>query len=300
MLTTLSQISWILAGFAVGHILRRTGVAKEHDGSFLFRLVFYVCVPALVFNSLARVEITQHLLLFTLLSTLFYVVGYAVGVPILRRMELAPLQKPVFLIGAMGVNSIFAIPFLQSIYGSPGIARYVAFDIANTILLYSWAYSVAVRANPLHEGGGMLVNRLVKSPPLYGIAVGLVVNVFNIKVPDALMNTASTFSAPTGFLVTLAIGVVLHPQREDLAVALRTIAVRMGTAIAVGVAMIIVFGLHGLDRTAVLLFCVSPIAFSTATFASLENLDTRFAAGTLSISLVFAIVASTAVVLVFA
>ena len=208
MLTTLSHIAPILVGFAVGHVLRRTGIASEHDGSFLFKLVFYACIPALVFNSLATVEITHHLLIFSLFSGLLYVVGFVAGRLVLLRHSLPESQVPVFLIFAMGVNSLFVLPYLQYLYGAEGVARFVAYDALNTVILYTWAYSVAVRANPAHRGNHALARKLLKSPPLYGIAAGLVVNVGDWQMPSAVLNTTSAFSASTGFLVTLAIGIM--------------------------------------------------------------------------------------------
>ena len=59
--------------------MRRTEVASERDSSFLFKLVFYVCIPALEFYSLSTVELTRHLLVFSLLATFLYVFGFLVG-----------------------------------------------------------------------------------------------------------------------------------------------------------------------------------------------------------------------------
>jgi predicted permease len=300
MLSTLSHITPILVGFLAGYALRRGGVASQSDGAFILKLVFYVCIPALVFNSLATVDITQHLLVFSLFSSLLYVVGFIVGKAVLRGLSLSIPQGPVFLIFAMGVNSIFALPYLQYLNGAPGIARYVAFDVSNTILLYTWAYAVAVRANPAHQGRHALTRKLLKSPPLYGIAVGLVVNFFDWQMPSAILNTTSAFSATTGFLVTLAIGIMLHVNRDEFSTSLRAIVVRMSTAWLVGLAIVFAFHLHGDDRMAVLLFACAPVAFSAATFAALEDLDVVFAARTLSVSLAVSIALTTTVALVFA
>ena len=47
-MSTLVALSPVLAGFAAGYILRRTGLAAVKDGSFLLLLNLYVCMPALV------------------------------------------------------------------------------------------------------------------------------------------------------------------------------------------------------------------------------------------------------------
>lgn len=300
MLSTLSQLLPILCGFLVGFVLQRTQISKPTDSEFLFKLIFYVCTPALIFYSLSTVNLSGHLLVFSLLAVLLYVIGFGMGKLMVDKLPLTSLQKPIFLIASMGLNSIFVLPYLQSLYGPEGIARFAAYDLANTILLYSWAYSIAVHANPLHKGDGILRKRLLRSPPLYAVVIGLVVNVSQLNVPVAITDIAKTFSAPTGFLVTVAIGMVLHPKRAGLSISLRVIAMRTITALAVGLAVISIFDLTGIDRVAVLLMAVAPVAFSSATFASLENLDVKFAAGTLSVSLAIGIVLTTAVAVLFA
>jgi predicted permease len=301
VLDTLSQITWILAGFAIGVILRRANVAAESESGFLFRLIFYVCVPALAFASLSTVDLDSHLLIFSALPISFCAVGIVAGRLIAPRLDLQPLQVPVFIMLAMGVNSIFVLPFALSIYGTEGAARYIAYDMVAMMCTYIWTYSVAVRANPSHHGmKGVVRKKLLRSPPLYGIVAGLAVNAFDVNVPAALANTALTFSAPTGFLVTLATGIALKPVLTDVPVAAKVILARTGTALIIALLFVAVFDLQGIDRTMVLLFAVAPLTFSSVTFSSLENLDVRFAAASLSISLVVGIVFATSVALTFA
>jgi predicted permease len=135
---------------------------------------------------------------------------------------------------------------------------------------------------------------------LYGIAAGLVVNVGDWHLPSAVLNTTSAFSMSTGFLVTLAIGIMLHVNTDGFRISIQAIVVRTATAMLLGLVIVTVFGLSGNDRTAVMLFSTAPLAFSAATFASLENLDVGFAARTLSISLAVSVVLTTSVALLFA
>ena len=75
MADTLLKIRPVLLGFVGGFLLRRFGVAEHRDGDFLFRLVFSVCLPALIFTSLSTVRITAALAVYPLSSALFTVTG---------------------------------------------------------------------------------------------------------------------------------------------------------------------------------------------------------------------------------
>ena len=60
------------------------------------------------------------------------------------------------------------------------------------------------------------------------------------------------------------------------------------------------FGLTGVDRAVLLLLGVSPVAFVTVAFASLENLDTKLATSTLSLAMAARLVLSSGIVLLAA
>ena len=76
---TLLKVLPVMLGFVGGFLLRRFRVAEPRDGDFLFRLVFYVCVPALMFTSLSTVQITAALAVFPLSSALFTLVGFVLA-----------------------------------------------------------------------------------------------------------------------------------------------------------------------------------------------------------------------------
>jgi hypothetical protein len=65
---------------------------------------------------------------------------------------------------------------------------------------------------------------------------------------------------------------------------------RLGTSLLIGVGIIALFDLTGVERAVLLALCVAPVGFNTVTFASLENLDVRLATGTTSLSLIAGLV----------
>jgi predicted permease len=275
----------VVVGIGAGILLRRLAAVDRSAGELVFRLVFYVCIPALMFRSLATVTITGELLVFLLTPPVVVALGYLLAVPVAHRMGLNPRQAAVFVVASMMINSGFMLPFIQALYGAEGVARVAAFDAVNTVLTFTWAYHRAARGNPEHQGESMLVSRVLRSPPLYGIAAGLAVNLSGLPVPAAVGDVASTFGSATALLIPLGIGILFTPVPEDLSRAARVVAVRLVAGLVVGVGVIALFGLGGMDRTIMLLLSVAPVAFVTVTFATLENLDTRLATAALSLSL---------------
>lgn len=283
----------VVAGFVAGYALRSTGVATAREGDFLFLLNMYVCLPALVFLSLARVEITVALMVFPAAALVMVGTGYLCGRGIVALRGLRTPQAPVVVMGFMMVNSAFALPFAEALYGPAGVARIAAFDAVNTTLVFTAAYAVAARGNPLHRGESVLVSRILRTPPLYAIALGLLANLAGVSLPQPLVGTLSPFAAATPVLIALGTGIAFRPVRGQFRSAGRFALTRVLVGLAVGVSIVLALGLDGPDRGVLLLLSVSPLAFFSVTFASLENLDVDLAAQSLAVSLLAGFVLAT-------
>jgi malate permease and related proteins len=274
VLETLLRLLPVFIGIGSGMLFRRLGVAQARDGDFLFRVVFYICLPALMFLALATVRLGGPLALYPIAALIAVTAGHLAGRWIGRWGHWPRQQYAVLLTGAMIVNTGFA------------------FDAVNTTLVFSWAYYTAARGNPAHRGGPLLLDRLLKSPPLYAIAAGAAVNALSISVPDAVTRALTPFATATATVISIAVGIMLALPREDFWTAATVVAARLGSGLVVGVLLVVLLGLDGMDRTILLLLAVAPVGFVTVTFASLERLDVRLAANALSLSMVGSFVLS--------
>lgn len=298
MLSTLVVLAPVAAGFGAGVVLRSRGVANARDGDFLFLLNMYVCLPALVFLALSKVELTPGLMVFPVAALGMVGVGYLVGRGLRSSRGMASSRGAVVVIGFMIVNSSFALPFAEALYGEAGVARIAAFDIVNTTLVFTVAYAVAARANPEHSGGSVLLGRLARTPPLYGIALGLLVNVTDVTPPEEVVAVLRPFGEVTPVLIAVATGILFRPVGGGFRAAGRFAGGRLVLGLTVGTAIVLALDLQGADRGVLLLLSVAPLGFFAVTFASLENLDVDLAAQALAVSLLGSFVLSLGVSLV--
>jgi len=292
VLDALLRLLPILVAVAVGFTLRRLKMADHQDGETVFKIVFYVFLPALIFLALSTVDLSATFLAFPVAAVAIIAAGYLGGVVVARRAGLSPIQRAVVVCGSMMVNTVFALPFVQALYGVEGVARVAAFDAVGTTSTFTFAYYVAARANPLHHGRSILLNRLARSPALYAVAGGLLVQLAGVKVPAAVTTTLQPFGAATGVVIALGLGILFDPLGGELRRAALAVGTRLTTAITVGAAMMLLFHLEGMDRAVLLLIAVAPLSFSSVTFASLENLDVSLATNGLSLSLVISLLLS--------
>lgn len=296
--TALLHLVPLFAGVAAGIALVRSGVATREHGRFVFVFAFHVCVPALVFDAVSTAELTGSVVVLPLAALLAVCGGYAAGWLVSRRMKLPPPRLAVFLMACMIVNTGFTYPFVDAQLGDEGVARLVVFDVVNAALVLTWVYAIAVRANPRGSNTARMWRKLVTSPPLWGFVAGVVVNVAGLRVPQVLTDLADAFGGPTSFLITVGIGMLLVFERGEVRIGVRAIATRLGTSLAIGLTVIAVFGLDGVERAVLLALCLAPVGFNTVTFASLEDLDVRLASGTVSLSLVASLVLVPAVLVI--
>ena len=186
----------------------------------------------------------------------------------------------------MNVNTGFILPFVQGLYGVDGVARIAAFDAVNTTLTFTWRAYVAARGNPRHTGrGSWMVRRFATSPPLYGIAAGLLVSAFGLHVPVVIADPLAVFAGATGILLAIGVGIPFQLPGKGAGKAALVFVGRLVSALAVAVALVLILGLTGTDRTVLLLLGVAPTPFFIVAFATMENLDVRLTVNVLSFSM---------------
>ena len=283
----------VLASLVLGVLLRLSGVAGEREGQFTLRLVFTVCQPALVLLSVSAVDLTPGVALFAGVVPAMVAAGYVAGRLTGRSRTFAGPSVPVVVIASMMLNSGSVLPWAEALFGPAGVARIAVSDAVSAVLTFTWAYWTAARGNPRRRGGPPPVGRLLRSPPLYGVAAGLAVNLGGGALPGEVVRVLAPFASTTTVLIALGTGMLLTlPGSADLGRASRIVAARLGTSLMVALAVALLVPLSGTDRALLFLLAAAPVAFVTVTFAVLEELDVRLATASLSLSLLASVVLS--------
>jgi predicted permease len=288
----------VLIGLLAGFGLRRVGLVDQRDGESVFKLVFYVFVPAVTFTSLSTVDLDASLAVFPAASVAMTGVGYVGARFAAARAKLDTVPAAVIVSSCTAVNTAFQLPLAQVLFGADGVARIAAFDVVNTVVTFTLAHLVAARANPEHAGKQVPLSRLAKNPALYAIAAGLLVNAWDVSLPSTIAAPVAQVGAVTAVLIPVGVGILFEPVRHGRLLAMLMVATRLTTGLAVSVALVLLLGLSGADRTVLLLIGAAPVIFAAVAFASVENLDVRMATNGLSLSLVVSVVTSVLVVVV--
>ena len=290
----------VIAGFAAGYLLRRTGSANSSDGQFLLLLNLLVCMPALMLRAVSRVPLDMELLVFPLSALLMVSAGRLIGGFTVRRMHLEQ-QGAILVMSFMVVNSAFALPFVEAIYGAAGVARLAAFDVVNNALVMTWVYAIAARAHPDGgERGGRWLGFVLRTPPIYAVLTGLLLNTTGTGVPAIAGGVVDVFAAASPLVISVGTGILLVSQHQAARRAVAVSMTRPVVGLCLTALLAVVLGLDGVDLGVLLLLGAAPVGFVVVTFASLERLDAELAAKCLTLSLLVSLALSTGLAFVLA
>jgi len=259
----------IAAGYAVG----RLGVLGPHAQEAMGRLGFFVLSPPLLFTVLAEADLGR------LFSEVLPVSAIAALVPMAAFLAIALAIRhravPEAVVGALGSGYVNAANI-----GIP-VSVYVLGDAAASapVILLQLAFlaPLALTVLDLSTSGRISVGRVllqpVRNPLLIGSALGLVVAITGVELPEQLMAPFELVGAAAVPVILLSFGMSLHgrrilepgPERADAVIA---IVLKLALApLAAWAAGRLLFGMEGHELFVVVVLAALPAAQNVFNFA---------------------------------
>jgi malate permease and related proteins len=277
-----------IAIFLVGAVLRSTGLLTKRHAEKLASLVFTVSLPATILVSLDRLS-------FALIPWKLPLAAWLVTVPLVLCAWLAArglnVSRPTeggLLLGAGCINSVyFAYPVSLATFGEAGLAQAILFDLGQTLLTLTVLYGLALWYGAGTATPRSAVMRLVASPPLWALAVMLVMKWRALHLPLWLHDGLVPFHLTTTPLASLVLGLSISVSavRRTAPLALLGVVLRMAGGLLIGALVVRVLGLSGLERAIVLLISGMPSAVMAVIFAAETGLDEDLVASIVALSI---------------
>ena len=208
MLTSLQALVSIFAFFALGAILRATKVASREHSQFIFRLVFFVTLPALAFGAISDTLLTPRSFALPLIGFLVNLVCALTAVAYARFSNLYPTLAGSVVLGASITNMVFMFPFVLVSLGREALADAVLYDVGNAVFLATGAYAISSRFGA-HGAASMLASlgNMLRSPLFVAVFAAVIVNVNGWNVPALVDSVLGPLGAMTMPLILIALGV---------------------------------------------------------------------------------------------
>lgn len=195
----------------VGLIFSRTKAASISWVDILNKYALWIGFPALVIASLMKLEIGEHSFTRLILTNSVYiVVSMLLAFPIAAIFKLRNrVKQSLFLILSFGNVAYLGIPVLNNAYGESVLpvaaiisAVYVFWLLTLGIIL------VEINGEEKINIKKQLVS-LLKNPLLLSVFAGLIIVIFNIKLPAIAEKTILLFSNSVTAVVLFSLGIFL-------------------------------------------------------------------------------------------
>lgn len=261
----------VLACAAIGFYWAKSGY--DFDPEFISRLVLNVGAPCLMLSVLSSVEVDLAAFKRTafacvLIAALMAVLG--VVIPRVRGDDVRAFL-PSFLfpnVGNMG------LPVCMLAFGEQGLALALVFFMVLSIAHFPAGILLAGG----RDAGGF--KGLLKMPILYAIVIGACLVMFNINLPQPIKNSVELIGGMTIPLMLITLGVSL--QRLHIGQwqqALFYSVMRIGGGLLVGLLVVWLLGLEGVERGVVIVQAAMPVAVFNYLFAERFQREPQAVAG---------------------
>jgi predicted permease len=279
----------IFALFLGGLALRRLGLLSPRHADGLLAAVANIGLPILILATFSRLPLQRELVWLPLSAILTILVTWPIATYAARRFMATRAGQGVFVTGAMIMNLAAVYPFALAMPGSRGLAEIMLFDIGNGLLTLTLTYGLAAWYGGSRGNRLRALSRVARFPPAWALAVALAINLGGMALPARVLDPLQAAGEYSLYLVLLALGVHFRARLPQARAVFAAIAVRSALGLLLGGLWVTLFGLSGVTRAVVLAACAAPVGFNTLVFAAANGLDREYAAATVSVSLLLAL-----------
>ncbi|MGI1691020.1 AEC family transporter [Thermoanaerobacter uzonensis] len=195
----------------LGYLFKRLKIIPDNAGDVLSKIVLYITLPATILIVFSEHTINLHLLILPIISILLGLLTFLLGYFIVKKVKLDDKDKWTLLVSICGYNiGLFALPFIQQVYGSKGVMTISMFDIGNSFIVFGLAYAVAFLGSDKENFNlKEVIRKIIFFFPLDIYLLSLLMNFLNIKLGGIVKDFIYQLSIPNSFLALFTIGYFL-------------------------------------------------------------------------------------------
>lgn len=257
----------------LGHILRRGNIPSLEFWGLNDRLVYWVLLPALLFQKTSTNEVSMELVnSYAVIVIGTFAAVFVVALLAAWASRAAPPVATSILQGAVRHNMFIALATAEALYGAQGLA--LATLITGLLIPVTNVAVVASMVVMLRKGNGgglaiAIVRDLMRNPLLLAIAAGATVNVLTDAPLPIIDETALLLGAAALPVMLLCVGANIRVRELETAVTPMVISclVKLVLFPIVIFALARYMGLSEMETFVALLFGAVPTSASSYTLA---------------------------------
>ncbi len=297
VLTVVERVCILFLMISAGYACGKLGALTKRGAQQATSILFYVVTPALIVSSLQSMigQVTlANLLTAGGLALLCMGVSILVGMLFFRK---SPYQRKKVLQFASSYSNcgFMGLPLVEAVLGQAGVAYASMFIVVFNVLVWTHGYISMSGARTLKW------KHIVTNPGLIGLAVGLPLFAFSVKMPELLLSPVNSFASLNTPLAMIVIGsyisrVNLKELFEDKQL-YGLSAIRLVLIPLFCFAVLLPFGVDKTVATCVLILCAAPTGANTVMFAAQFGGDAKLASKAVALTTLFSMITMPAFIL---
>lgn len=291
-LLTLQNVSVLFLLILIGYIAGKTNIVSLEGQSELSNLVLKVTMPATIILAM-QMEYTPERLTTAFRITAIVIFAY-IGMIILsvfisKIFNVADGKKDVIQIGLILPNTSFmGYPIVLSILGKEALF----FAVLGAGLVFefiSWTYGIyTISRTTAFDFRKSLAKNIIFSPGILSIAIGLLLFILSIKIPEPIHMTMKMLGQATSPLAMLVVGILLSRSNiKECLISVKLYLIALTRLLVFPLlifAVLKTFGFTGMEIIIPVVMLSMPTAAYVAMFSSNVGNDTNLASQIVFIS----------------
>ncbi|WP_300361459.1 AEC family transporter [Fusobacterium sp.] len=284
----LEKLMPIILFFIIGYTLKMLKILSKEDASVLLKLIFYLMSPAVIIISVSSMEFTKTLIYYPISAICIHCVMIVIGIIFSRFLKLTDNERKIFRGGTLIMNMTFILPFFIVFFGEKNVYLLSLFDAGNLVMITTIVYSIFVSQKD--DSIKDKIVKIIKSPLIMALAIGIVINITKITIPEGIKITLQQIASVTGVLIMIALGAYFTPKFSRLKLSLIIIAVKVIGILIVGTIVGRILPLDDMGRTIILLGALSPVGNNILTYVFITDGDMDLAINVVSLSIILSFI----------
>lgn len=279
-MNSIETIVPIIIMIIVGYVLKRTNILRPDDANALNKIVIYIAVPALIFMAMYNVDTTilPTIMPITLICLIVGVIcGLLAYIFSKIRNYNHKTRWSVVITSSMFNSGFLGYPVVLGIFGGEGLVRAIFYDMGSMILFIAFGIFFSMLFSEKYSS---ILKRALLFPPLWAIAVGLMLNSLNVEIGFTVSNTLNYLSLAVIPLIMISLGLSLEFKgiKENIEAVFSVSVIKLLLAPLLAFLFVLILGIGGLEKQVTVVEAAMPSAMLCLVLAITYRLDIKTAA----------------------
>ena len=282
----------IILMILIGYFSKKIGLLKPEDSTTLNKIVVNIAIPSLIFLAMYGADLSNinTLLPITIICLITGVMSGIVVYLFARSRGYSDKKKWTVVGTSTLFNSGFlGYPVVLGVYGSTGLVRAVFYDMGSTILFLCLGILFIILFGGKYSS---IIKRTVLFPPLWGIILGITVNLLHLNIGSLPLDVLKYLSGAAIPIIMISLGLSLEVGglKDYLDAATFVSTVRLIISPAIAFVLVTLLGFSYINSTVTVVEAGMPSAMLSLVLAASYDLDIKAAAACIFMSTVLSMV----------